>query len=62
MDHKKELEELHKKSLEKMDEYMKAKGTIGEADQAKLTHAKKEWQESWAKFMEVLMYLEKFEL
>jgi len=62
MDHKKELEDLHKKSLEKMDEYMKTKGEIGEADHAKLTRAKKEWQDAWTKFMEVLMYLEKFEL
>jgi hypothetical protein len=62
MEHRKELEELNKKSLEKLDQYLKSKGTLGDGDSAKLHDAKKEWQDAWNKFREVLIYLEKFEL
>jgi len=62
MEHAKELEALNKQSLQKLDEYLKAKGNLGPQDSDKLHAAKKEWQDAWAKFMEVVMYLEKFEL
>jgi Na+/phosphate symporter len=62
MEHKKELEELNKKSLEKIDEYIKAKGSLNKEHHEKLTEAKNKWQSSWSDFMDLLMYLERVEL
>ena len=39
MEHKKELEELHKKSLGKIDEYLKAKKNLGAEHHEKLNEA-----------------------
>ena len=62
MEHKKELEELNKKSLEKIDEYLKTKENLGEEHHEKLNDAKEKWQSSWIDFMDVLMYLERLEI
>jgi hypothetical protein len=62
MEHTKELEDLHKKSLEKIDEYLKTKKSLGEEHHEKLNDAKKKWQSSWTDFMDVLMYLETLEI
>ena len=62
MDHKEKLEELNKESLEKFDEYVKAKGEIGQEHHEKLHEAKKNWQLAWSKLMETLMVLEKLEI
>jgi hypothetical protein len=62
MEHKKELDELHKKSLDKIDEYIKTKKNLGEEHHEKLTEAKKNWQTSWTGLMDVLMYLETLEI
>jgi hypothetical protein len=62
MDHKKKLEELHKQSLERFDEYIKAKGEIGSEHHEKIHEAKKDWQVAWSKLMEALIVLEKLEI
>ena len=62
MEHKKELEDLNKKSLEKIDEYLKTKGNLDKEHHEKLHEAKRKWQSSWADFMDVLMYLETLEI
>jgi hypothetical protein len=62
MEHTKELEDLHKKSLEKIDEYLKTKESLGEEHHEKLDDAKKKWQSSWTDFMDVLVYLETLEI
>ena len=62
MEHTKELEDLNKKSLEKIDEYLKTKENLGEEHHEKLNEARKKWQSSWADFMDVLMYLETLEI
>ncbi len=62
MEHKKELDELHKKSLDKIDEYVKTKKNLGEEHHEKLKEAKKNWQTSWTGLMDVLMYLETLEI
>jgi len=62
MEHTKELEELNKKSLEKIDEYLKTKGNLGGEHHEKLNEAKKKWQSSWTDFMDILMYLETLEI
>ena len=41
MEHKKELEDLNKKSLEKLDEYLSTKGNLNEEHHKKLNAAKK---------------------
>jgi hypothetical protein len=62
MDHKKKLEELHKESLDKFDEYLKIKGEAGQEHHEKLQEAKKNWQSAWSKLMEALMVLENLEI
>jgi hypothetical protein len=62
MDHKKKLEELHKESLKKFDEYLKTKGEIGQEHHEQLHEAKKNWQVAWSKLMETLMVLENLEI
>lgn len=62
MEHKKELDDLHKKSLEKIEEYLKTKKNLDEGHHEKLDDAKKKWQSSWTDFMDVLMYLETLEI
>jgi restriction endonuclease S subunit len=62
MEHKKELEELHKKSLDKIDEYLKTKKNLSGEHHEKLKEAKKNWQSSWTGLMDVLMYLETLEI
>lgn len=62
MEHKKDLEALNKKSLEKIDEYLKTKGPLNKEQHEKLTEAKNKWQSSWSDFMDFLMYLERLEL
>ncbi len=62
MEHTKELEDLHKKSQEKIDEYLKTKQTLDKGHHEKLEDARKKWQSSWADFMDVLTYLETLEI
>ena len=62
MEHKTELEDLNKKSLEKIDEYLKSKDKLAKEHHEKLTEAKNKWQASWTDFMDVLMYLETIEI
>ena len=62
MEHKERLEELHKESLAKADEYLKTKKGLTDADKEKLHNAKNEWQASWNKFLETLAYLETLEI
>jgi len=62
MEHKKELEDLNKKSLEKIDEYLKSKKSLDKEHHEKLDAAKNKWQSSWTDFMDILMYLESLEI
>lgn len=62
MEHKNKLEELNKESLQKLEDYVKAKGTLKEEDHEKLHQAKDEWQTAWNKLMEALMVLERIEI
>ena len=63
MEHKKNLEDLHIKSLEKLEEYMKAKKKkLKTEDHEKLHSAKEEWQTAWAKLMDALIVLERIEI
>ena len=62
MEHKKELDELHKKSLGKIDEYLETKKNLGAEHHEKLNEAKKKWQASYTGLMEVLEYLETIEI
>ena len=62
MEHKKDLEELNKKSLARIDEYLKTKKSLGQEHHEKLNEAKNKWQSSWTELMDVLMYLETVEI
>ena len=62
MEHKKDLEDLNKRSLERIDEYLKTKANLNKEHHEKLNAAKDKWQSSWTDFMDVLMYLERLEL
>jgi hypothetical protein len=63
MEHKKKLEELNKKSLQKLEEYLKTKEVVlKEDDHKKLHSAKEEWQLAWNKLMEALLVLERLEI
>ena len=62
MEHTKELHELHKKSLNKIDEYLKIKKDLGVEHHEKLNEAKKKWEASWSDLMDVIMYLETVEI
>ena len=62
MEHKRKLEELNKESLQKLEDYIKAKKEWKEDDHAKVHMAKEEWQVAWNKLLEVLMVLERIEI
>ena len=62
MEHKKEFEELNKKTLEKYDEYLKTKANLDSEHHEKIKHAKDKWQSSWSDLMDVLKYLETLEI
>ncbi len=62
MEHKKNLEELHKQVLAKADEYLKTKEGLKSEDKEKLHNAKEEWQQAWNKFLETMVYLETLEI
>jgi len=62
MEHTEKLEELNKAKLEKVDEILQSKTEISEEQHEKISEAKKEWQASWNKFLELLMVLEKLEI
>jgi hypothetical protein len=62
MDQKKKLEELHKESLQHLDDYIKSKKEIKQDDHEKLHSAKEEWKTAWNKLLQVLFVLDKIEI
>jgi hypothetical protein len=62
MGQKKKLAELHKKSLAKVDDFVKKKGNLKEEQHEKVHLAKEEWQKAWSKLIETLMVLERIEI
>ena len=62
MEHKKKLEELNAESLQKVEDYLKTKGTLKQEHHKKLHQAKEEWQVAWNKLMEALLILERIEI
>lgn len=62
MDHKKEMEELYRQKREKIDAYIKTKSILKPEDKQKHDEALSEWEKAWAKYMDVIMYLEGLEI
>jgi len=62
MDHKEKLTELHKETLQKVEELVKAKGELKQDDHDQIHSAKEEWNNAWNKMMEVLLVLERLEI
>ena len=62
MTHKEELDELHRKSLSKFDEYLENNPGASKEAQEKLQQEKNEWQVAWNKLMETMLVLERLEI
>ena len=62
MEHKKRLEELNKEALEKLEEYIAAKGAAAGEHHETIGVAKDKWQKAWNEFLETLLVLEKLEI
>ena len=63
MPQKKELEELNKQSVQKLEDYVKAKShVLKKQDHESLHQAKQEWQTAWSKLMDALIVLEHLEI
>ncbi len=62
MDTKNTLNALNRDALEKIENYMKEKGSKGLDHHEKIYNAKEEWQLAWNKLMETLLILEKMEI
>ncbi|MGC4101970.1 hypothetical protein [Ferruginibacter sp.] len=60
MGYKEELEEMHQRSLLKVEHFINKKAE--EEDHEKLHQLKKEWDVAWAKLMETLLVLERIEI
>ncbi len=62
MDTKNKFTALNREALEKVENYMKNKGTKGLDHHEKIYNAKEEWQIAWKKLMEAMLILEKIEI
>ncbi len=62
MENTKRLEELNKEVLEKLDEYIKARGEVTDEHNEKISTAKDKWQSSWHEFLETMLVLQKVEI
>ena len=62
METKNKLTELNRETVEKLEAFMKEKGSEGSIHHEKIHSAKEEWQLAWNKLMEALLILEKLEI
>jgi ribosomal protein L11 methylase PrmA len=62
MEHTKQLEELNKETLAKLEDYIKTKGEAGTEHHEKINTAKEKWQTAWNEFLETLTVLERLEI
>ena len=62
MDTKNKLTELNREAVEKLEAFLKEKGSKGSDHHENIHNAKEEWQLAWNKLMETLLILEKLEI
>jgi len=62
MDHKSKLAELHKESLEKLEQYISSNVLLKLNEKKKIQDAKNEWHNAWINLQEALLILEKIEI
>ncbi|HTC01472.1 MAG TPA: hypothetical protein VK705_12400 [Ferruginibacter sp.] len=62
MDHKNKLTELHKESLERLEEYIASNAFLELNEKKKIQDAKNEWHNAWINLQETLLILEKIEI
>ncbi len=62
MEPTKQFDDMHKATLEKLDDYLKSKAGKDVDHQQKIGAAKDKWQSAWNEFLETLVVLEKLEI
>jgi uncharacterized phage-associated protein len=62
MEPKKQLEDINKEALEKLEDFIRTKGKASEEHQEKISTAKEKWQAAWNEFLETLLVLERLEI
>jgi hypothetical protein len=62
MDNKSKLAELHKESLEKLEQYIASNVLLELNERKKIQDAKNEWHNAWINLQEALLILEKIEI
>ena len=62
MEHKKDLEELNRQALEKLEAYIISKEMGAGPHKEKINAAKEKWQAAWNEFLETLLVLERLEI
>jgi hypothetical protein len=62
MEHKKQLIQINTAALEKLNEYLDAKGDIKQEHREEIATAKEKWQTAWSQFLETLLVLERLEI
>lgn len=62
MEPTKHFEDVHKATLDKLEDFMKSKPGGDAAQQEKVKDAKDKWQSAWNEFLETLVVLEKLEI
>jgi len=62
MDHKNKLTDLHKESLERLEQYVDSNALLEPSEKKKIQDAKNEWQAAWVNLQEALVILEKIEI
>lgn len=62
MEHTKQLEDLNKETLAKLEDYIKNKGEAGAEHHEKINTAREKWQAAWNEFLETLTVLDRLEI
>ncbi|HMG82193.1 MAG TPA: hypothetical protein VK559_04090 [Ferruginibacter sp.] len=62
MDHRNKLADLHKESLQKLEETVASNTLLAASERKKIHDAQNEWQNAWIKLEEALLILEKIEI
>lgn len=62
MDHKNKLTELHKESLDRIEQYLASNTLLEPSERKKIHDARDQWQNAWVNLQEAMLVLEKLEI